>query len=40
MAPKALRVVASEREHFMNNVIWLVGAVVIVLAVLGYFGLR
>ena len=40
MAPKALRVVASEREQFMNNVIWLVGAVVIVLAVLGYFGLR
>jgi hypothetical protein len=24
----------------MNNIIWLVGAVVIVLFVLGYFGLR
>jgi uncharacterized membrane protein len=24
----------------MNNLIWLVGAVVIILAVLGYFGLR
>jgi len=24
----------------MNNIIWLVGAVVIVLFILGYFGLR
>jgi len=24
----------------MNNIIWLVGAVVIILAVLGFFGLR
>ncbi|CAB3801225.1 hypothetical protein LMG28138_04975 [Pararobbsia alpina] len=28
------------RENVMNNIIWLVGAVVIVLFVLGYFGLR
>jgi hypothetical protein len=28
------------RESVMNNIIWLVGAVVIVLFVLGYFGLR
>lgn len=27
-------------EHSMNNIVWLVGAVVIVLAVLGFFGLR
>jgi hypothetical protein len=28
------------RENSMNNIIWLVGAVVIVLFILGYFGLR
>jgi len=28
------------KESVMNNIIWLVGAVVIVLFVLGYFGLR
>jgi hypothetical protein len=27
-------------EIVMNNIVWLVGAVVIVLAVLGFFGLR
>ena len=27
-------------EKRMNNIIWLVGAVVIVLAILGFFGLR
>jgi hypothetical protein len=27
-------------EQHMNNIIWLVGAVVIVLAILGFFGLR
>jgi len=27
-------------ERHMNNFIWLVGAVVIILFVLGYFGLR
>jgi hypothetical protein len=27
-------------ESVMNNIIWLVGAVVIVLFVLGYFGFR
>jgi hypothetical protein len=27
-------------ERRMNNIIWLVGAVVIVLAILGFFGLR
>ncbi|MEO8938562.1 MAG: hypothetical protein ABI327_17480 [Burkholderiaceae bacterium] len=29
-----------ELEHHMNNIVWLVGAVVIVLAILGFFGLR
>jgi hypothetical protein len=28
------------REVEMNNIIWLVGAVVIVLAILAFFGLR
>jgi hypothetical protein len=28
------------RERFMNRIIWIVGVVVIVLAILGYFGLR
>jgi small-conductance mechanosensitive channel len=28
------------KEHIMYNIVWLVGAVVIVLFVLGYFGLR
>jgi len=27
-------------EQRMNNIIWLVGAIVIVLAILGFFGLR
>jgi type VI protein secretion system component VasF len=31
---------SSERNGVMNRIIWLVGAVVIVLFVLGYFGLR
>jgi hypothetical protein len=31
---------APEKEQLMNNIIWLVGAVVIVLFILGYFGLR
>ena len=29
-----------QRDQIMKNVIWLVGAVVIILAVLGFFGLR
>ena len=28
------------RKEIMNRIIWLVGAVVIILFVLGYFGLR
>jgi len=28
------------RGIFMNNIIWLVGAIVIVLAILSFFGLR
>ena len=28
------------RESVMNNLIWLVGAVVIIIAILGFFGLR
>lgn len=30
----------SNRSIRMNNIVWIVGAVVIVLAVLGFFGLR
>jgi type VI protein secretion system component VasF len=30
----------QEKEAAVNRIIWLVGAVVIVLFVLGYFGLR
>jgi hypothetical protein len=32
--------VRSERTGSMNRIIWLVGAVVIVLFILSYFGLR
>lgn len=28
------------KENIMNNLIWLVGAIVIVLAILSFFGLR
>jgi hypothetical protein len=31
---------SGDKENLMNNFIWLVGAVVIVLFILGYFGLR
>jgi predicted nucleic acid-binding Zn ribbon protein len=31
---------SRQLSRIMNNIIWLVGAVVIVLFVLGYFGLR
>jgi len=31
---------SRQQSRIMNNIIWLVGAVVIVLFVLGYFGLR
>ncbi len=31
---------SSERNGTMNRIIWLVGAIVIILFVLGYFGLR
>ena len=34
------RCTVGDKEHLMNNIIWLVGAVVIVLFILGYFGLR
>jgi hypothetical protein len=30
----------ANRREIMNNIIWLVGAVVIVLAILSFFGLR
>jgi hypothetical protein len=30
----------TDRREIMNNIIWLVGAVVIVLAILSFFGLR
>jgi hypothetical protein len=35
-----LPVYRGRREIAMNNIIWIVGAVVIVLAVLSFFGLR
>lgn len=35
-----IRPVSNLRGVVMNNIVWLVGAVVIVLFVLGYFGLR
>ena len=31
---------SRERENIMNNIVYLVGVVVIVLAVLAFFGLR
>lgn len=31
---------SSNRREIMNNIIWLVGAVVIVIAILSFFGLR
>ncbi|TPM37523.1 hypothetical protein FJ967_16000 [Mesorhizobium sp. B2-3-4] len=31
---------AGNRREIMNNIIWLVGAVVIVIAILSFFGLR
>jgi len=30
----------GDRREIMNNIIWLVGAIVIVLAILSFFGLR
>jgi hypothetical protein len=39
----AFRVVATaqlQEDPAMNNLIWLVGAVVIIIAVLSFFGLR
>jgi hypothetical protein len=33
-------VLAAEGAFIVNSIVWLVGAVVIVLFVLGYFGLR
>jgi hypothetical protein len=31
---------ASGRETGMNNIFWIIGVIVVVLAVLGFFGLR
>ncbi len=31
---------APEKKFIMNRIVWLVGAVVIILFVLGFFGLR
>jgi hypothetical protein len=35
-----VRASKGKRREIMNNIIWLVGAVVIVLAILSFFGLR
>jgi hypothetical protein len=32
--------VKGQRRHIMSNVFYIIGVVVVVLAVLGYFGLR
>ncbi len=34
------RMAYSERGHFMNNIIYIVGLIVIVLAILSFLGLR
>jgi hypothetical protein len=34
------RLAAKRRRAVMNNIIWLVGAVVIVIAILSFLGLR
>jgi len=36
----ACGVCTRNEEHIMNNIIWLVGAVVIVIAILSFLGLR
>lgn len=38
--PTRIALLAQARSISMNRIIWVVGAVVIVLFVLGYFGLR
>jgi hypothetical protein len=41
MFPHGLAITAMlDREQLMNNIIWLVGVVVIVLVILGYLGFR
>lgn len=37
---RSLTVPITWMERHMNNLIWLVGAVVIILAILGYLGMR
>ncbi|RWL19402.1 MAG: hypothetical protein E5X83_00275 [Mesorhizobium sp.] len=38
--PAAIRVAVKTRRAVMNNIIWLVGAIVIVIAILSFLGLR
>ncbi|TIP78934.1 MAG: hypothetical protein E5X60_38905, partial [Mesorhizobium sp.] len=38
--PAAIRLAGKTRRAVMNNIIWLVGAVVIVIAILSFLGLR
>ncbi|RUV22399.1 hypothetical protein EOB77_26000 [Mesorhizobium sp. M7A.F.Ca.MR.228.00.0.0] len=43
IGPRSLpeaRASPGNRREIMNNIIWLVGAVVIVIAILSFFGLR
>ena len=40
MQPKMLFVVEHLRERTVNNIIYIVGLVVIVLAILSFFGMR
>ncbi|RUT87661.1 MAG: hypothetical protein EOQ39_11770 [Mesorhizobium sp.] len=39
-SPPEARASPGSRREIMNNIIWLVGAVVIVIAILSFFGLR
>jgi hypothetical protein len=37
---RSARRCGSEEEHVMNNIVWWVGAIVIILAILGFLGFR
>ena len=40
MATRLMSAEGNPQERTLNNIIWLVGAVVIILVILGFFGLR
>ena len=39
-SPKRVRTSIGSEEHTMNNIVWWVGAIVIILAILGFLGFR